>query len=98
MSDELKACECGESPLAYQYYGGETRAILGWQVSCDCGRRGPWHQSCADAIAAWNRRVVTREQVERMALEIRGWIIDPRHRAYDASQDMLRAAGFEVAE
>lgn len=98
MSDELKACECGESPLAYQYYGGETRAILGWQVSCDCGRRGPWHQSCADAIAAWNRRVVTREQVEEMARHAWQPACDVPRRYVEQVADMLRAAGFEVAE
>lgn len=89
MSYELKACmNCGEQSITVQ----------GGVVQCDSCFATIARDTDEQAIAAWNRRTVTREQVDKMADELREWIIDPRHRAHDVTLDMLRAAGFEVAD
>lgn len=95
MSNELKACECGwKWPM--ESVDGAHHYVACWQ----CGRRGPWRRTESEAIAAWNRRVVTREQVDQMARALAGG----RATAEDTCEArfnavaMLRAAGFEVAE
>lgn len=91
MSDELKACECG---------GEESGDEAHHYVACwQCGRRGPRCETEAKAIAAWNRRTVTREQVETMR-RCEHW--SEYDMARISRKDMvlalLRAAGFEVVE
>lgn len=94
MSDELKACgSCGRG--SYVEDDGDY-----YHAGCDeCGLRMGGFDTRADAIAAWNRRVVTREHVEMMANIARATY--PEFGLVAAANFMrtaLRCAGFEVAE
>lgn len=96
MSDELKAC-----PFCRAQHVTVLQAATSFFSMCqECEARGDYYDTRADAIAAWNRRVVTREQLEKMARELAGG----RATAEDTCEArfnafaMLRAAGFEVAD
>lgn len=94
MSDELKAC-----PFCRAQHVTVLQAATSFFSMCqECEARGDYYDTRADAIAAWNRRVVTREQVEEMARHAWRPACDVPRRYVEQVADMLRAAGFEVAE
>lgn len=100
MSDELKACgHCGSCEVIgdSQPYGGHPILTTERLRCARCGTRTGWMDTKRAAIAAWNRRVVTREQVEKMARH--AWLPagDVPQQYVTQVADMLRAAGFEVA-
>lgn len=95
MSDELKACPfCGSAAREPEYDGDF------WSVDCTSCQAYTWnHDTSTEAIAAWNRRTVTREQYEEMVYELHSECRDLNYKqACAATVAMLRAAGFEVAE
>lgn len=101
----LKPCShCGgaadvtcDGPESAEYYYGECRK---------CHATGEMSESWHEAIVAWNRRVVTREQVEAAAEALRGQALgyDDREPLAEHSRafflkraaSVLRAAEFEV--
>lgn len=107
MSDELKACPfCGNEAVGISASGNPVHTL---RMCCGvCGSTGPGSAARTgsgvvcdpagdEAIAAWNRRTVTREQVEKMARH--AWMPagDVPQQYINQVADMLRAAGFEVA-
>lgn len=94
MSDELavKACPfCG---------GCAEHSEYRHQVWCSrCFVETIEHDATQKAIAAWNRRVVTGEQYDEMVYELHSECRDLNYKqARAATEAMLRASGFEVAE
>lgn len=92
MSDELKACGgCGRNEASIGVFDDWD---VTWWVECgECGACTGRHNTRTEAIAAWNRRTVTREQVALMlgATPLSGLgAVEINH--------VLKAAGFEVEE
>ena len=93
MSDELKACPfCGSAAREPEYDGDF------WSVDCTSCQAYTWnHDTRTEAIAAWNRRVVTPEQVEAAVDALCENDYDcARMSRFDLIQYLMRAAGFEV--
>lgn len=93
MSEELKPCgSCGSAEAEIGIIGGATF----WVECSACGACSSSHDDEYDAIAAWNRRVVTPAQVEALASFL--WMEQgsPPQAYINQAQACLRAAGFEV--
>lgn len=85
MSEELKPCpHCGSKDLMLLTAGHPVHTLFGHCVVCGAtggkstsrtgsGIIGP--DAAAESIAAWNRRVVTQEQVEAAAEALRGHVL-----------------------
>lgn len=114
MSDELKVCPfCRGVAVGIAAEGHPVHTI---RMRCGaCGASGPGSASRTgsgmvcdpagdEAIAAWNRRVATREQVEAAAkrhyLPTEWERLDEGNRSLciGEAEAVFRAAGFEVAE
>lgn len=94
MSDELKACPfCGGNGLVVIDRHDSTAQVMCREcfASTDDDLLNDAH-----ATAAWNRRVVTREQVDSAEVYIRAHSCGVLPKG--AGLAVLRAAGFEVAE
>lgn len=105
MSVALKAC-----PFCGAYGVKEVGVNCSWVRCISCNAATEGYEALADAIAAWNRRTVTREQVIAAARALHtadandGMLMfqfdedadDSFHR--HAAIAAFRAAGFEVAE
>ncbi|GEB79767.1 hypothetical protein DDE01_11820 [Desulfovibrio desulfuricans] len=98
---ELKPCpHCGSTRVALQ---ARHPRILPYFVECStCDARGARREDREAAIAAWNRRPVTREQVEAAARSIADGLFFAHEidAGCEHSKDFaifaFRAAGFEV--
>lgn len=96
MSDVLKACgNCGSDRIVTSAkFDADEEKVFGHVVACwDCAMQTGQYDTPAEAVAAWNRRTVTREQVEAMAEYYATELFRP-----SKIPAMLRAAGFKVAE
>lgn len=96
MSGELKAC--GNCGCAAGVERNEYNWRVQYRVACPCGIASKWYKTRKDALGAWNLRVVTVEQVEKMARELAGGGGKNWCEALGATRAMLNAAGLGVAE
>ena len=104
MSEELKPCpHCGHTDTWPT--GEHGRGLTVNKLTCQhCGASGPRAKDGETAEDAWNRRTVTREQVEAAARSIADGLffahgIDAgREHAKDFAIFAFRAAGFDVQE
>jgi Lar family restriction alleviation protein len=101
MSEKLKPCpHCTQGSGEFVEFstGPGPYMLLTWHcVMCDtCGFTAESATTEAEAIAAWNRRGATEEDVERVALLVRRETGASLFRCLSSARAALRAMGWEV--